>query len=339
MKRHCLFALGFFAALCALIGNSQAGPPEYKLVKAVPIPGEGGWDYLTVDTEGRKVYISHATQVDVFDADTGEIKGKVEDTSGIHGIAVSAEFGRGFTSNGKTNTVSVFDLKTLKTTETIPTGKGPDYIHYDSNTHRVFAFNGGGASATVIDAEKVKDIGTVELGGRPEAAASDGKGTVYVNLVNKDEVLAIDAVKLTVVSRWTVAPAKQPVSLACDPKTGRLFVGCRSKECVILSTETGKTVATVPIGQGVDAGAFDPATKLAFCSCGDGTVTIIEQESADKYSVVATLKTKTGAKTMAYDTKTQRLYLPAADTKAPDGNAKGRPIPIPGTFALLIYGK
>lgn len=337
MNVHRPLTLVFVAALCVVMSNVQAAPPGYKLIKTVPIPGDGGWDYLTVDTEGRRVYLSHATRVDVVDADSGEIMGKVDDTSGIHGIAVAAEFGRGFTSNGKTNNVSVFDLKTLKTTDKIATGKGPDYIHYDPTTKRVFAFNGGGASATVIDAATAKDIGTVELGGRPEAAASNGKGTVYVNLVNKDEVIAIDAAKLTVTLRWSVAPAKQPVSLAFDPSNNRLFVGCRSKECVVLSTETGKVVATVPIGQGVDAGAFDPATKLAFCSCGDGTVSIIEQESADKYAVVETLKTKAGSKTMGYDPKTQRLYLPAVDTKAPEG--KGRPVPIPGTFSLLIYGK
>jgi DNA-binding beta-propeller fold protein YncE len=339
MRMHRLFALLFVGVVCTLLGQVQAAPPGYKLIKTVAIPGDGGWDYLTVDTEGRRVYISHANRVDVFDADSGEIKGKVEDTSGIHGIAVAAEFGRGFTSNGKTSTVSVFDLKTLKTTDTIATGKGPDYIHYDPTTHRVFAFNGGSATATVIDASNVKLVGGVELGGRPEAAASDGKGNVYVNLVDKNEVIKIDADKRKVLERWSVSPAKQPVSLAIDPSTNRLFVGCRSKEFVVLSTETGKVVATVPIGDRVDAGAFDPATKLAFCSCGDGTVSIISQESADKYTVVETLKTKSGAKTMAYDPKTQRLYLPATDSKAPEGNPSGRPVPVPGTFSLLIYGK
>jgi DNA-binding beta-propeller fold protein YncE len=335
--RHLLLVLAF-AGLFVAIGRSEGPAPGYKLVKAVPIPGDGSWDYLTVDPEGRRVYASHGTKVDVFDADSGELKGQVADTPGVHGIAIAAEVGRGFTSNGKANAVSVFDLKTLKTISTVPTGKGPDYIHYDPQTKRVFAFNGGGRTATVIDAGTAKEAGTVMLDGRPEAAASDGKGTVYVNLVDKGEVLKIDAEKLTVAARWPVAPAKQPVSLAIDVKTGRLFVGCRSKELVVLSTETGKAVATLPIGQGVDAGAFDPAAKLAFCSCGDGTVTIVAQESADKYAVLETLKTKPGAKTMAFDPKTQRLYLPAMDTK-PSDNPNGRPVPIPGTFALLIYGK
>jgi YVTN family beta-propeller protein len=322
---------------CAVVGRSAADAPGYKLVKTVAIPGDGGWDYLTVDPEGRRVYLSHGTQVDVVDADSGELKGQVADTPGIHGIAVAAEFGRGFTSNGKTSTVSVFDLKSLKTTSTVQTGKGPDAIHYDPTSKKVFAFNGGDKSATVIDAATAKAVGTVNLGGRPESAASDGKGIVFVNLVDRDEVVKIDAAKLEVLARWSVAPAKQPVSLAADPKTGRLFVGCRSKDLVVLSMETGKEVATLPIGQGVDAGAFDPEAKLAFCSCGDGTVSIIAQESADKYSVVETLKTKAGAKTMAFDPKTHRLYLPAVDTKPAEG--KGRPTPVPGTFALMIFGK
>lgn len=339
MRSHRLLVLLFVAGLWAAFSQSQAAMPGYKLIKTVPLPGEGGWDYVTVDPEGRRVYVSHATKVDVVDADSGEVVGAVADTPGVHGIAVAASLGRGFTSNGKTNTVSVFDLKTLKTTNTIATGKGPDGIMYEPTARRVFVFNGRGNSATVIDASALKVATTVELGGKPESAASDDKGNVYVNIEDKGEVVKIDGAKLEVAARWSVAPAKDPVSLAIDPRAGRLFVGCRSKECVILSLETGKVVGTLPIGAGVDAGAFDPAAKMAFCSCGDGTVSIIGQEAADKYVVVETLKTKTGARTMAFDPKTQRIYLPAADTKAPEGNAKGRPMPIPGTFALLIYGK
>lgn len=338
MRLTRILSVLFVGAICALISQVHAAnAPDYKLIKTVEVPGATSWDYLTVDPEGRRVYISHATRVEVLDADSGEIKGQVDDTPGIHGIAVAADVGSGFTSNGKTNTVSVFDLKTLKTTKTVSVGKGPDAIHYDLPTHRVFTFNGGDASATAIDAASAKVAGTVELNGRPEAAASDGKGNVFVNLVDKNEVVKIDANKLAVVARWSVAPAKQPVSLAFDPKTGHLFVGCRSKEFVVLSTETGKVVTTLPIGERVDAGAFDPSTKLAFCSCGDGTVTIIAQESAEKYTVVETVKTKLGAKTMAYDPKTQRLYLPAVDMKAAQPNA--RPATVPGSFAVLIYGK
>ena len=210
---------------------------------------------------------------------------------------------------------------------------------YDPSSRRVFAFNGGGASATAIDAATGKVAGTIELGGRPESGVSDGAGIVYVNLVDKDEVLKIDADKLKVLERWKVAPAKSPVSLAIDTRSGRLFVGCRSNSLVVLSTETGKTVATLPIGERVDAGAFDPETKLVFCSCGDGTVAVVRQETADKYSLVETLKTRAGSKTMALDPKTHRLFIPAADFKAPAGQPNARPVITPGTFAVLIYGK
>jgi YVTN family beta-propeller protein len=339
MRVHRLLALAFIAGLCTALSQSQAALPDYKLIKTVPLPGDGGWDYATVDPEGRRVYVSHGNKVDVVDADSGDVVGAVTDTQGVHGIAVAASLGRGFTSNGKTNTVSVFDLKTLKTTNTIATDKGPDTIIYEPAAKRVFVFNGRGNSATVIDADALKVTGTVALGGKPEAAVSDDKGNVYVNIEDKGEVLKIDGAKLEVAARWFVAPAKDPVGLALDSSTGRLFVGCRSKECVILSLETGKAVGSVPIGAGVDAGAFDASSKLAFCSCGDGTVTIIGQDGADRYKVVETLKTKLGARTMAFDPKTQRIYLPAADMKAPEGNAKGRPTPVPGSFGLLIYGK
>jgi len=329
---------GLFAVLIAISTVVGADPVSgYTLVKTVPVPGDGGWDYLTVDTAGRRVYVSHATRVDVLDADTGELKGQVDDTPGIHGIAIAPDVGRGFTSNGKANAVTVFDLKTLKSLTTVGVGKNPDYIMYDPASHRVFSFNGGAASATAIDAATAKVAGTVDLGGRPEAAVADGAGNVYVNLVDKDEVLKIDAAKLTVLGRWSVAPAKQPVSLAIDTATGRLFVGCRSKSLVILSTETGKAVATFPIGERVDAGAFDAETKLVFCSCGDGTVSVVRQESADKYMPLEPIKTRLGSKTMALDPKTHKLFLPAVEYKA--GQPNTRPAMVPGSFSVLIYGK
>jgi YVTN family beta-propeller protein len=321
-----------------LAGGRADAPSGYKLEKTVPVPGEGGWDYLTVDEVNRRVYVSHATVVDVLDADSGEIKGQVTDTAGVHGIAVAPGLGHGYVSNGKAGTVSVFDLKTLKTTDTVKVEKNPDAILYDPATKRVFVFNGGSASASAIDTATNKVAGTVELGGKPEGAVSDGAGHVYVNLEDKAEVLKIDADKLKVLERWSVAPAKDPVSLAIDPKTGRLFVGCRSKSLVVLSTKTGKSVATVPIGEGVDAGAFDPATKLVFCSCGDGTVAVIKQESEDKYTEAETVKTRPRSKTMALDLKTHKLFLPAADFKAPEGG-KGRPTMVPKSFCVLIFAK
>ncbi len=319
---------------------TQAEPPAlYKLEKTVPISGTGGWDYLTVDSSGRRVYISHGNAVEVLDADSGELKGQVTGTAGVHGIAVAADLGRGFSSNGKTNNVTVFDLKTQKPIAKVATGKNPDAILYDPVSHRVFAFNGGSSDATVIDAATEAVVGTIDLQGKPESGVSDGKGNVYVNLEDKDEVLKLDADKLKVLARWPIAPAKTPVSLAIDTSTGRLFVGCRSKSLVIVATDTGKVVTTVPIGERVDAGAFDPETKLVFCSCGDGTVAVIQQENADKYLALEPLKTRSGSRTMALDTKTHRLFLPAADFKAPADQPKARPTMVPGTFSILIYGK
>jgi DNA-binding beta-propeller fold protein YncE len=321
----------------AAVAAAADPPAGYKLEQTIPVKGAGGWDYLTVDPAARRVYVSHASVVEVLDADTGELKGQIADTAGVHGIAVAAELGRGFSSNGRADTVTAFDLQTLKPLASIKTGKNPDAILYDPATKRVFAFNGGSKSATVIDAGDAKVAGTIDLGGKPEGTASDGAGHVFVNLEDTAEVLRLDARDLKVLDRWSVAPAKLPVSLAIDPSTNRLFVGCRSKELLVLDAKTGKSVATLPIGERVDAGAFDPATKLAFCSCGDGTVTVVRQVGPDKYEAVGSIETRPGSKTMALDAKTHKLFLPAAEFKpAAKG---GRPAMVPGTFAVLVFGK
>jgi DNA-binding beta-propeller fold protein YncE len=316
----------------------MAEPPAgYKLEKTIAIPGGTGWDYISVDAEGRRVYVSHGTQVEVLDADSGELKGTIPDTPGVHGIAVAADLGRGFVSSGRANSVTVFDLKTLKSLGTVQTGRNPDGIIYDGSTKRVFAFNGGGKSATVIDGAEGKVAGTIDLGGKPEGAVADGAGNVFVNLEDTAEVLKLNAKELKVLERWPVAPAKLPVSLAIDPQNGRLFVGCRSQSLLVMDAKTGKILTTLPIGARVDAGAFDPETKLIFCSCGDGTVSVIRQGSADKYSSAEPIKTRVGSKTMALDPKTHRLFLPAADFKA--ANAGDRPSAVPGTFVVLVFGK
>jgi DNA-binding beta-propeller fold protein YncE len=325
-------------ALFLAAGLATAETPDgYKLEKTIPVPGDGGWDYLIVDSASRRVYVSHATRVEVLDADSGELKGHIADTAGVHGIAVAADLGRGFTSNGRADTVTIFDLKSLKPLATVKTGKNPDFILFDPASKRVFAFNGGGKSATAIDAADGKVAGTIELGGKPEAAVSDGAGHVYVNSEDTAEVLKLDARDLKVLERWSVAPAKLPVSLAIDPKTDRLFVGCRSKSLVVLNTKTGKSVATLPIGDRVDAGAFDPETKMVFCSCGDGSVAVVRQESADKYTLVETIKTRPGSKTMALDPKTHKLFLPGVEYKP--GAAGARPMAVSGSFVVMVFGK
>ena len=324
--------------LFVITATTALAAPDYALLKTVPVPGDGGWDYLTVDAAARRVYISHGTQVEVLDADTYELKGTVADTKGVHGIAIAPALGRGFTSNGKASTVTIFDLKTLKKLGEVKTGKNPDSILYDPATKRVLTFNGGDKSATVIDAAEGTVLGTIELGDKPEFAAADGAGNVFVNLEEKNQIAKLDPKKLKVLEQWPLAPGETPTGLAMDPKTQRLFVGCRNKLLIVVNAENGKIVGKQPIGARTDATAFDPETKSIFCSNGDGTVTVIHAEGDDKYSVAETIKTKTGSKTMALDPKTHKLFVPTAEFKASD-RPGGRPTMTPKTFAVLIYGK
>ncbi len=331
------------APLLLLIASVATAADGYHRVQTIPVPGDGGWDYVTADEAGRRVYASHGNQVDVLDADSNEVKGTIVGTEGVHGIALAPDLGRGFTSNGKANTVTIFDLKTLKNLGDVATGKNPDAIIYDPATKRVFAFNGGSKSATVIDAAEGKAVGTIDLGGKPEFAAADGAGSVFVNLEDKDTVARIDARKMTVLERWPLAPGEGPSALAMDAKNRRLFVGCHNKKMVVVDADSGKVVADQPIGDRVDAAAFDPETGMVFFSCGDGTVTVIHEDGADKYSVAETIKTKQGSRTMALDRKTHDLFLPSADFRpAPEptpDNPRPRPTMIPGSFAVLRFAK
>ena len=303
------------ALFCSALPAIATPPSDsYSVVKKIPIPGQGGWDYLSVDEAARRLYVSHGTQVEVLDVDSGSIIGSIPKTLGVHGIAIAAELGRGFVSNGKTSTVTIFDLKTLKPIAEVPTGQKPDAIIFDPATSRVFAFNGGSNSATAIDAASGKVAGTVNLGGGPEFAAADGNGFVYDNLEDESLVLKIDSLKLTVEQRWPTTPCASPSSMAIDRANRRLFLGCRSKVMAVMNADTGKVITTLPIGDHVDATAFDAETKLIFNSNGEGTITVIRQDSPDKYSVVETVKTFPRAKTMALDQKTHRLFLSTAES-------------------------
>ena len=308
----------------ACVAVPAVSADSHQITKKILIPGQGSWDYLTVDEGARRLYVSHGTQVEVLDIDSGSIVGKIANTPGVHGIAIAPELGRGFVSNGQASTVTIFDLNSLKEIAQVPTGKKPDAIIYDSATSRVFAFNGGSNSATVIDAGTGKLAGTIDLGGGPEFAAADGSGYVFNNLEDENIVLKIDARKLTVEQRWKTAPCESPSSMALDRTNHRLFIGCRSKVMAVMNAETGQVITTLPIGDHVDATAFDPETKLIFNSNGEGTVTVIAQESADKYSVVETVKTLPRAKTMALDPKTHQLFLSTAEG---------------GQFEVLTVGK
>jgi YVTN family beta-propeller protein len=312
------------AATVVLSCIAFAATGEYSVIKKIPIAGNGSWDYLSVDEGARRLYVSHGTQVEVIDIDSMSLVGSVPKTPGVHGIAIAPEHGKGFVSDGQSNAVTVFDLKTLKTLAEVPTGQKPDAIIYDPGTGRVFAFNGGANSATAIDAATNKVAGTVDLGGGPEYAAADGKGYVFNNLEDESQVLKINSRDLKVEQRWPTAPCSSPSSMAMDRANRRLFIGCRSKVMAVMDADSGRVITTLPIGDHVDATAYDPETKLIFNSNGEGTITVIRQDSPDKYSVVETVRTLPRAKTMALDPKTHQYFLSTTEN---------------GQFEVLVVGK
>ena len=319
-------------------------PPGYHLVKKLAIGGEGGWDYLTLDSAARRLYVSRSTRVLVFDADSGAPVGEIPNTAGVHGVALVPDIDRGFTSNGRASTVTVFELKSLKTVSEVPTtGDNPDAILYDPASRRVFTFNGRGANATAIDALASKVAGTVKLDGKPEFAIADGAGRIFVNIEDKSVIDVLDSRKLSVEKRWPLAPCEEPSGMAFDAKHQRLFVGCANKMMAVVDAGNGRVVTTVPIGEGVDANAFDPATDLAYASCGDGTLTVAHEDSPDRLSVVEKVPTQRSARTMALDGKTGRVFLAAAELgPAPPPTSeqpRPRPVLVPGSFVVLVFGR
>jgi DNA-binding beta-propeller fold protein YncE len=325
--------------MLALLALSVAFPQSgYHQLRKIAIGGEGGWDYSIADGHGR-VFVSHAAEVVVVDTKKGEVAGKIAGLKGVHGIALAPEFNRGYISNGQGNNITVFDLKTLdKIGAEIPAGTNPDAIMYDPVSKRVFAFNGRSANATAIDAKSGKVDGTIALGGRPEFAQTDGKGHVFVNLENKSSVSEINSKTLAVEHTWPLAPCEGPSGMAMDTKTRRIFSGCE-KMMSVLDADSGKVVTTLPICTGVDATAFDPETKYIFNSCGDGTLTVIHEDSPDKYTKVEDVKTQRGSRTMALDESTHRVYLAAAEFEAAPAGGRGRPNIVAGTFYQLEFGR
>ena len=316
----------------------QAGPSGYRVIKTISVPGDEGWDYVAVDSDARRVYVSHSSHVVVLDADTYAIVGDIPDTQGVHGIAIAPDLGRGFVSDGRANTVTIFDPKTLKTIGTVKAGTNPDAIIYDPHTKRVFTMNGHSQDTTAINAADGTVAGTLALGGKPEFAVADGHGNIFVNIEDKSELVQFDSQKLTVLNRWPLKPCEEPSGLAVDWTTRRLFAGCGNKMMAIIDADTGKIVATPPIGDGVDANGFDPATDLAFASTGEGVLTVVHEESPDKFTVVENIPTKKSARTMALDLKTHNIFLPAADFDPPaPGQRRGKM--KPGSFVVLVVGK
>ncbi len=315
----------------SILLNAQT---NYKMVRQIPLEGDGGWDYLSVDEAAGRLYVSHATMALVVDLKTGTQIGKIADTKGIHGIAVVPALNKGFTSNGRDTSVTVFDLKTLQVTGRIKvTGKNPDAILYDPFSQKLFTFNGGSSSATVIDPKENKVIGTIPLDGKPEFPQSDGKGKIYVNIEDKSEISVINPTTMKVEKSWSIAPGEEPSGLALDNETHRLFSVCGNKLMVVSDAEAGKVVTTLPIGDRCDGVAFDPATKRAFSSNGDGTITVVQEVNKDSYKVIETITTPKGARTITIDKTTHHIYLPTADFEAATGN--GRPAMKPGTFKVI----
>ncbi len=326
--------------LAASIGFALT-PRPYSVVRRVKVGGEGGWDYLTVDPAARRLYVTRGSHVLVFDADSLAAVGEIPNTSGAHGVALAPDLGRGFISNGKTATVTVFDLKTLKPVEEVKvTGENPDAILYDPHSRQVFVFNGRGASATVLDATTGRVKSTIALGGKPEFATTDLAGRVYVNLEDKSEIVTLDVDRLEVAGRSALAPCEEPSGMAIDRARRRLFVGCGNRMMAVVDATSGKVAATVPIGERVDGNAFDPETGIAFSSNGDGTLTVVRPGQEAGSFTAENVVTMRGARTMALDEKTHRVFLVSAEFGPPPAATLDQPHPrpsiVPGSFTLLV---
>src|SRR5215472_2853732 len=333
-----LMTIAFFVSSVPASAAPAPGASGYKVIKTVPVGGEGGWDYLYVDSGARRLYISRGTHTVVMDADTYAVVGDIPDTQGVHGIAIAGDLGRGFTSNGRSNDVTIFDLKTLKPIGNVKTDANPDAIVYDPVSKRVFTFNGRGKNTTAINAADGTVAGTLALGGKPEFAAADGKGSIFVNNEDTSEIIEINAQKITETHRWPLAPCKSPSGLAMDTKNRRLYSVCDDKVSVVVNADTGKVVATPEIGNGPDAAAFDPESNDFFASCGEGVLTVVHQDSAEKYTVVENVPTKRSARTMGLDLKTHNIFMPAADfDPPPPGERRGKM--KPDSFVIVVVGK
>jgi DNA-binding beta-propeller fold protein YncE len=343
-KKNSSILIGSLVLALAGFGAARQAPPAgYHLLKKIVIGGEGGWDYLALEGKSRLLFVSHGNAFEVVNVDTGAKLDAIPNLKGVHGVAFAPDRDRGYISNGRGNSVTVFELGTRKVLEEVPvSGKNPDSIMYEPVSGRVFTFNGATANTTAIDAATDKVVGTIDRGGKPEFAVHDGKGVVFVNNEDKSEVIAFDAKTLEIKKRWSIAPGEGPSGLAIDLKNKRLFSVC-DKVMVVSDFENGKVVATVPIGSGPDAVRYDPGTGLVFSSNGEGTMTVIRQESADTYSVLETVKTAPRGRTMELDLKTHNVFIVTAEygpAPAPTAEQpRPRPVPVPGTFQVLVFGK
>jgi YVTN family beta-propeller protein len=320
----------------AILAAVPAIAQQFKVTDKVTLGGDGRWDYLVYDKDGQRLFITRGSHVMVVDAKTLKVTGDIPDLSAIHGVALDHELNRGFISNGGDNTVTVFDLKTLKKLDSVKVGERPDAILYEPYSKHVFTFNARSHDSTVVDTATGKVIATIPLGGKPEFPASDGKGKLYVNIEDKSQIAEVDVMKNSVLNTWSVAPCQEPSALAFDVEHHRLFAGCDNKVMAVVDSDSGKVVTTVPIGDGVDAGRFNSRTQQIFMSCGEGVLTVIHEDSPDKYTVQQNLPTAKGARTMALDPDSNTAYLVTAQRDDKPVPAGQRPTMVPGSFSLIV---
>jgi DNA-binding beta-propeller fold protein YncE len=336
-----------FAAGFLLLGLAQAATgfcadaPLFKIAHRIPLGGEGGWDALTLDAPSHRLFVTHGTRVQVVDVKTDSVVGEIPNTPGVHGVALATDLGHGFTSNGRDSSVTVFDLRTLAVLGRLKlAARNPDAITYDPSSKRVFVFNGGSNSAIAIDASADSVVGSLPLAGKPEFAAADGKGTVYVNLEDSSAVVAFDSHTLRVLNRGPLAPGEGPSGLAIDREHRRIFAGCSNQKLVVLDADAGNVVGVVPIGKNVDGVAFDASRQLIFSSNGDGTLTVIHEDDPNRFTVIQNAATQAGARTLALDETTGSVYVPTAEFGPPPPPTADRPDPrrsiVPGTFVVLV---
>ena len=327
----------FFCVACS---SAQS---NYKITNNIPVSGNGGWDYITIDEAANRLYVSHGNEMNVVDIVTKSLIGTIPDTKGVHGIALAKDLGKGFISNGRDTSVTIIDLKTLKFTAKVKvTGTNPDAILYDPFSQKVFTFNARSSNSTVIDAKTNKVIGTIHLIGKPEFSVTDLKGKIYVNIEDKNSICVIDVNALKVEKTWSIAPGDAPSGLAIDIKNHRLFSVCENKLMVVVDSDNGKVITTLKIGEGVDGVSFDPGLNRAYSSNGEGTITVVQEKDANTFTVLENVMTQKGARTITVNTKTHKLYLPTAVYgEAPAATAQN-PYPRaaikPGTFTVLEIG-
>lgn len=332
MKKQQWFSAIVIFMVCFVFQNVQAQKPEYRIAKSIPLTGDGGWDYLSVDELNQKLFVSHSTQVNVVELKTGKEIAVIPETNGVHGIAIANDLNKAFISCGKDSSVSVVDLNSFKLLDKVQrTGKNPDCILYDQFSKKVFTFNGRSSNATVIDALTLKIVATIPLAGKPEFAQTDGKGKIFVNIEDKSSLAVINAISLKVDQSWSIAPGEEPSGLAFDKANNRLFSVCGNKLMVVSDAVSGKVITTAPIGDGCDGVAFDPASKRIFASNGEGNLTVIQQVSADQYKVLETLSTQAGARTVTLNKTTHHIYVSGGEYEAGTGR---RPVK-PNTFKVL----